>query len=71
MGRARVLWWYVTITPIVAKFELIVNQGIPYAEAPIRSLRLQPPFRKFSLDAATFNATNFGPKCLQWPDSVS
>lgn len=60
-----------SLTPIVASSKLIVNQGIPYAEAPIGNLRLHPPIPKFSLDAATFDATKFGLKCLQWPDTVS
>ncbi|KAJ7574899.1 esterase 1 [Mycena floridula] len=35
--------------------------GIPFAEAP----RLKPPVLKTSLDSATFDATSFGPACLQ------
>uniref|UniRef100_A0A0W0FXR7 Carboxylesterase type B domain-containing protein n=1 Tax=Moniliophthora roreri TaxID=221103 RepID=A0A0W0FXR7_MONRR len=41
--------------------------GIPYAEPPLGNLRFQPPILKPALDAPTFNATNFGPQCLQLP----
>ncbi|KAJ6562360.1 esterase 1 [Mycena capillaripes] len=40
--------------------------GIPYAEPPIGSLRFARPVAKFSLgNATTFDATNFGPSCIQ------
>ncbi|KAJ6457783.1 esterase 1 [Mycena vitilis] len=39
--------------------------GIPFAEPPLGSLRLSPPVLKSSLDSDIFNATNYGPACLQ------
>ncbi|KXN81465.1 Lipase 2 [Leucoagaricus sp. SymC.cos] len=39
--------------------------GIPFAEPPLGNLRLKPPVLKTSPDSATFNASNFGPVCLQ------
>ncbi|EEB91895.1 hypothetical protein MPER_09674, partial [Moniliophthora perniciosa FA553] len=43
--------------------------GIPYAEPPLGDLRFQPPILKPVLDVPTFDATNFGPQCLQLPVS--
>ncbi|ESK83760.1 extracellular triacylglycerol lipase precursor [Moniliophthora roreri MCA 2997] len=45
--------------------------GIPYAEPPLGNLRFQPPVLKPALDVPTFNATNFGPQCLQLPANVT
>ncbi|KAJ7908960.1 extracellular triacylglycerol lipase precursor [Mycena leptocephala] len=39
--------------------------GIPFAEPPLGSLRLRPPVLKRSVGRGTFNATSFGPACLQ------
>ncbi|KAL0567147.1 hypothetical protein V5O48_014846 [Marasmius crinis-equi] len=39
--------------------------GIPFAEAPIGSLRFKPPVPKASLGVLTFDASSFGPSCLQ------
>ncbi|KAJ7586080.1 extracellular triacylglycerol lipase precursor [Mycena floridula] len=43
--------------------------GIPYAEPPIGRLRLTPPALKVSIakNGTTFDASNFGPACLQVP----
>ncbi|KAJ7507024.1 esterase 1 [Mycena galericulata] len=39
--------------------------GIPYAEPPLGNLRLKRPVLKTSLGSVTFDATSFGPGCLQ------
>lgn len=39
--------------------------GIPFAKPPLGSLRLQPPVLQTQLDVSTFNASSFGPGCLQ------
>ncbi|KAJ7700400.1 esterase 1 [Mycena rosella] len=39
--------------------------GIPFAEPPLGNLRLQVPVLKPLLEPGTFNATSFGPACLQ------
>ncbi|KAJ4490839.1 extracellular triacylglycerol lipase precursor [Lentinula aciculospora] len=39
--------------------------GIPYAEAPVGSLRLAPPVLKPTPESVIFNATKFGKACLQ------
>jgi hypothetical protein len=39
--------------------------GIPYAQPPVGSLRLRPPVLKRSLKQTAFNATNYGPACIQ------
>ncbi|THU76654.1 alpha/beta-hydrolase [Dendrothele bispora CBS 962.96] len=42
--------------------------GIPFAEAPVGNLRLMPPVPRLfnsSTRAGIFNATNFGPSCIQ------
>ncbi|KAL0577565.1 hypothetical protein V5O48_004428 [Marasmius crinis-equi] len=39
--------------------------AIPYAEPPIGNLRLKPPVLKTTLSQATFDASNYGPACLQ------
>ncbi|KAG7086361.1 hypothetical protein E1B28_002321 [Marasmius oreades] len=41
--------------------------GIPYAEPPIGNLRLREPVLKPTLNVSTFDATHFGPACLQSP----
>ncbi|TFK31315.1 extracellular triacylglycerol lipase precursor [Crucibulum laeve] len=44
--------------------------GIPFAEPPLGNLRLKPPVLKTRLDVSTFDASNFGPGCLQASTSV-
>ncbi|KAJ4485323.1 esterase 1 [Lentinula aciculospora] len=39
--------------------------GIPFAEPPLGSLRLQPPVLKTDLHVTAFDASDFGPSCLQ------
>ncbi|EDR16111.1 extracellular triacylglycerol lipase precursor [Laccaria bicolor S238N-H82] len=45
--------------------------AIPYAEPPLGPLRLRPPVLKTHLNVATFNATNFGKGCLQYPKHLT
>ncbi|KAJ7059269.1 extracellular triacylglycerol lipase precursor [Mycena amicta] len=48
--------------------------GIPYAEPPLGEGRLRPPQLKTTLDVEKFDATEFGPACLQVglsPDAIS
>ena len=46
--------------------------AIPYAEPPVGDLRLRRPVLKTSPGKGTFDATNFGPACLQAvsPESI-
>ncbi|KAF8918343.1 Alpha/Beta hydrolase protein [Mucidula mucida] len=39
--------------------------GIPFAEPPLGELRLKAPVTKFFLDDDVFDASSFGPGCLQ------
>ncbi|TFK66012.1 esterase 1 [Pluteus cervinus] len=39
--------------------------GIPYAEPPVGELRLSPPILKTRLNSKSFNASDYGPACLQ------
>ncbi|KAF7300782.1 Carboxylic ester hydrolase [Mycena kentingensis (nom. inval.)] len=39
--------------------------GIPYAEVPIGNRRLRPPALKTSLGVPTFDASGYGPSCMQ------
>ncbi|KAF8993119.1 extracellular triacylglycerol lipase precursor [Hymenopellis radicata] len=39
--------------------------GIPFAEPPLGELRLKPPVTKFFLNEDVFDASSFGPGCLQ------
>jgi acetylcholinesterase len=39
--------------------------GIPFAEPPVGELRFSPPVPKEALSNDTFNATEYGPVCLQ------
>ncbi|KAF7366360.1 Carboxylic ester hydrolase [Mycena sanguinolenta] len=46
--------------------------GIPYAEPPIGDLRFARPVPKFSLgNLSTFDATQFGPSCIQPPSAFT
>ncbi|KAK7455774.1 hypothetical protein VKT23_010806 [Stygiomarasmius scandens] len=50
--------------------------GIPFAEPPLGNLRLKPPVLKSFLDDSDagqtiFNATHFGPSCIQTPLPVN
>ncbi|KAJ7305388.1 extracellular triacylglycerol lipase precursor [Mycena albidolilacea] len=62
----------------IPTFQQDLFAGIPFAEPPLGDLRLRPPVLKTSLAAGTFNASTFGPACLQTavpggltPDSMS
>ena len=44
--------------------EVFMNLGIPYAEAPVGSLRFAPPVAKALGDSA-FDASNYGSPCPQ------
>ncbi|KAJ8523188.1 hypothetical protein ONZ45_g322 [Pleurotus djamor] len=46
-------------------------RGIPFAEVPIGKLRFQPPRLKVRLDEKSFNASMFGPGCLQPASSLA
>ncbi|KAG5220602.1 feruloyl esterase [Salix suchowensis] len=43
----------------------VVVVGIPFAEPPVGQLRLSNPVLKTRLGTPTFDASNFGPACLQ------
>ncbi|KAF9257010.1 esterase 1 [Marasmius fiardii PR-910] len=45
--------------------------GIPYAEPPIGDLQLREPVLKTTLNVSTFDATRFGPPCLQITPNVT
>ncbi|KAF9265956.1 alpha/beta-hydrolase [Marasmius fiardii PR-910] len=45
--------------------------GIPYAEPPVGNLRLREPVLRPNLGVPTFDATHFGPACLQSADPTS
>ncbi|KAJ7734185.1 extracellular triacylglycerol lipase precursor [Mycena maculata] len=49
----------------IPTFQQELFAGLPFAEPPLGSLRLKSPVLKASLDSGTFDATNFGPGCLQ------
>ncbi|KAJ7436854.1 extracellular triacylglycerol lipase precursor [Mycena latifolia] len=62
----------------IPTFQQDLFAGIPFAEPPLGNLRLRPPVLKTALAAGTFNASAFGPACLQTavltgitPDSMS
>ncbi|KAJ7727778.1 extracellular triacylglycerol lipase precursor [Mycena metata] len=51
-----------------AKFDNVeFYGGIPYAEAPVGSLRFRNPVLLSKLNSTTLNASQFGPGCLQPP----
>ncbi|KAJ7766372.1 extracellular triacylglycerol lipase precursor [Mycena maculata] len=49
----------------IPTFQQDLFAGIPFAEPPLGSLRLKPPMLKAGLNSDTFDATSFGPACLQ------
>ncbi|KAJ6552221.1 extracellular triacylglycerol lipase precursor [Mycena vulgaris] len=49
----------------IASFGQDLFAGIPFAEPPLGSLRLKPTVLKETLDGETFDASNYGPACLQ------
>ncbi|KAK7042562.1 carboxylic ester hydrolase [Favolaschia claudopus] len=61
----------------ISTFAQELFAGIPYAQPPLGNLRLRPPVLKVSLDSPNsraFDASNFGPACLQTdlpPSAVS
>ena len=52
--------------------DVLYRAAIPYAEPPLGALRLRHPVLKTSPGNGTFDASHFGPACLQVvrPDSV-
>ncbi|KAJ7754372.1 extracellular triacylglycerol lipase precursor [Mycena maculata] len=49
----------------IPTFQQDLFAGIPFAEPPLGSLRLKPPMLKAGLNSDSFDATSFGPACLQ------
>ena len=40
-------------------------QAIPFTKPPVGALRFQPPVLTTTLAGGNFDATNFGPACIQ------
>ncbi|KAJ7615647.1 extracellular triacylglycerol lipase precursor [Mycena polygramma] len=49
----------------IPAFQQDLFAGIPFAEPPLENLRFRPPVLLKSLTPGTFNASVFGPACLQ------
>ncbi|TFK25303.1 triacylglycerol lipase 3 [Coprinopsis marcescibilis] len=45
--------------------------GLPFAEPPVGDLRFRSPVLKTHLDGPVFNATEYGPACLQPPGPLA
>ncbi|KAJ6584090.1 esterase 1 [Mycena vulgaris] len=55
----------------ISPFQQELFAGIPFAEPPLGNLRFMPPVLKSYLDGDTFDASSFGPACLQTDLSLS
>ncbi|KAK7041835.1 hypothetical protein VNI00_009124 [Paramarasmius palmivorus] len=69
LGNTTVVGRDATITVLggVFKSKQDFFGGIPYAEPPLGNLRLKPTVLKTSPGGDTFNASQYGPSCLQPP----
>ncbi|KAJ7579028.1 esterase 1 [Mycena floridula] len=62
-------------TTLVGRDVTLLHQdffgGIPFAEPPVGSLRFKPPVLRTSISTKRFDASNFGPACLQATNTLS